>query len=316
VQSLTPKIWQRTEVAILVACILMSLVLMILPGAWKQAIGRAVVGTVFYPLEKPLTQLRSLVASHRENRELRRELAELKMENAALRESGRENLEMRQLLGLKQRWQWRYVAAELVARDPGIFVSNVLIDKGRRDSLQKGQVAISTMGLVGLVDWADDGSAAVKTVFHPEVKVSALDLRSRVLGILRFQAERGLILDRVPIRSDVLPGDSLITSGYGGLFPPGLMLGVVDEVRPDSLRLHMNIKVKPALDLNRLSQLFVITGGQPPPLPGLFAGPADTAGPKIRTPRLGPIKPSLSIRPAQPRIVEPISPTSPPGEEP
>lgn len=314
-QSLTPRLWQRTEVAVLVACILLSLVLMILPGAWKEAIGKAVVGIGFYPLEKPFTQLRSLVTSHRENRELRRELVRLQLENAGLEDANRENCELRQLLGLKQRWQWRYVAAELVARDPGVFVPSILIDRGYQDSLKRGQVAISTMGLVGLVEWTADRSAAVKTVFHPEVKVSALDLRSRVLGIMRFQTGQGLILDRVPIRSDVLPGDSLLTSGYGGVFPPGLMLGTVDEVRPDSLKLHMNIRVKPSLDLDRLGQLFVITGGQPPPLPTLSTAAADTMSVKAKAQRLGPVKPSLSIRPAQPRIVEPISPISPSGED-
>jgi len=299
-QSLTRKVWQRTDVAVLAACLAFAAVLMVLPATWKGALGRSVVFTIFAPLEKPLAQLRSLVTSRRENLALRRELAGLGLENAALRQAAAENHELRELLGLRQRWQWTLVAAEVSARQPGILAPDLVIDKGTADGLAKGMVVISTMGLVGKISGVEENASAVQTIFHPEFRVSAIDMRCRVLGILRSQAGAGMVLDRVPLRSDIRTGDTLVSSGYGGVMPFSLLLGVVEKAEPDPVRLRMNAWVRPSLDLNRLSQVFVITGGSPPPLPVLAAPVADTLGEKPQRRRPSVIRPSLSIRPAQP----------------
>jgi rod shape-determining protein MreC len=167
-------------------------------------------------------------------------------------------------------------------------------------------VAIWPGGLVGRVSGVDGATATIQTVFHPDSRVSAIDLRSRVLGIYRCLPGKGAVLDLVPLRSDIAPGDTLVSSGYGGVFPFGLRLGRVGRVEPDARRLQLRVGVEPALDLNRLSQTLIITGGQSPPLPSLAVPlPADTASqkPRLRQPAL--MRPALKIRPPQPRIVTP-----------
>jgi cell shape-determining protein MreC len=82
--------------------------------------------------------------------------------------------------------------------------------------------------------------------------------------------------------------------------PFGLMLGTVESAEPDPIRLRVDARVKPNLDLNRLSQVFVVTGGTPPPLLGLFSPPADTSTNRPKPKRPAVIKPTLTIRPALP----------------
>ncbi len=299
-QSLTRRLWQRTDVAVLAACLVSAAVLMLLPLSVKEAVGRAVVATVFAPLEKPLAQLRSLIQSRQENLELRRSLASVSLEIASLKQAAAENAQLREMLGLRERWQWSLEAAEVSSRQPGIFAPDLVIDKGAAEGLAKGMVAVSTMGLVGRLSGIDDRSSVVQSIFHPDFRVSALDLRSRVLGVMRYQPGSGMVLDRVPLQSDIKAGDTLVSSGYGGVMPYGLMLGTVESARANPLRLRLDVKVTPSLDLNRLSQLFVVTGGGPIPLPTLSTAAADTLESKPRARRPAVVRPFLSIRPAQP----------------
>lgn len=295
-RSLTRKVWQRTDVAVLAACLTAGAVLLALPASWKEALGRSVVATVFAPLEKPLAQLRSLAASRTENKALRQELSWVSLENASLRQAAAENSALRELLVLKGRWQWSLAAAEVSARQPGIFAPDLVVDKGTADGLRPGMVVISTMGLVGRLSGAEGRASFVQTVFHPDLRVSAIDTRSRVLGIIKHQVGKGMVMDRVPLHSDVRPGDTLVSSGYGGVMPYGLMLGTVEAARPDPLKLRVDVGVRPSLDLNRLSQVLVITGGAPPPLPSLAA--PDTLAPKPRPKRSAAAAPRPDSLPA------------------
>lgn len=316
--SLTRKAWQRTDIAVLAACLLAAAVMLVLPASLKEAIGRGTVATVFAPLEKPLAQLRSLVASRAENRALRQELSRALLENSALRRAAAENEALRQSLGLRGRWSMTLAAAEVSARQPGIFAPDLVIDKGRPDGLAPGMAVISTMGLVGRLSGAEEGASFVRTVFHPDFRVSALDARSRVLGILRHRPGQGMELDRVPLHSDIRPGDTLVSSGYGGVLPYGLMLGTVEAASPNPLRLRVDVRVRPSLDLNLLSQVLVITGGRPPEPPPLSA--PDTLAPKPRPKRPASATPAPLAAPApadsaaQPADGRPPPPTE--GENP
>jgi rod shape-determining protein MreC len=260
---------KRSSVATFTAGLVFSAVLFVLPAGLKQWIGKSVVATVFAPLEWPLYQARSLLFSWRENRFLKDELAMLRLEKSFYQEAARENLSLQQALQLKKASSFTMLAARVSSREPGWLAPELLIDKGNADSVTAGMVAVSTMGLVGIVRETGQNSSNLQTIFSPESRVSAIDLRSRVLGIFKAQSGMNCVMDRVALRSDVKTGDTLVTSGYGGVFPYGLMLGVVQETRADKKKLVLDITVGPSLNLDRLDQVLLITGGQVPALPQL-----------------------------------------------
>jgi rod shape-determining protein MreC len=219
-----------------------------------------------------------------------------------LMEAARQNSGLRQALELKGLSLWNLTAAQIVGREPVLLSPDLLLDKGTADSLQPGMVVISTLGLVGLISSADEGESTVQTVFSPDSRVSAIDLRSRVLGIYKTQAGMNCLLDRVPLRADVARGDTIVSSGYGGIFPYGLMLGVVDQVGVDKRKLVLDVSVSPALDFNRINQVLVIRGGPNPALPLLTPVPApDTLAVKTKK-RNGLAQPRIIVRTPEFRI--------------
>lgn len=293
---------KRTEWASFGAAVIFSAVLMAMPLGVKLWLGQKVVGTVFAPLEWPLSRARSLLNSWKENSVLKDQLAGLSLERSALMEAARENAGLRQALGLKGLSLWNLSAAQITGREPVLLSPDLLIDKGTGDSLSPGMVVISTLGLVGLISGADEGQSTVQTVFSPDSRVSAIDLRSRVLGIFKTQAGNFCLFDRVPLRADVSIGDTIVSSGYGGVFPYGLMLGVVEEAGADKRKLVLDVKVRPALDLNRINQVMVIRGGPNPPLPLLALVPLpDTMASKTKR-RRSPAQPRIMIRAPEFRI--------------
>ncbi|GEM_PF-237341 len=267
--SFPVKIMRRHDVAVLAAFLLSSLALAALPGGFKRSMGNAVVRVFYAPLQLPLYQLRSLLIAWEENLELRRLLAEARLKNLSLNEARRENDRLRALLGQRGRREWALVPAQVTGREPALLAPELRIDRGGDGGLDTGMVAFTVDGLVGkITDIRPDG-ATVRTVFDPQSRVSAIVLRSRVLGVFRTVRGTKCILDRVPVRSDVRQGDTIVTSGYGWLFPFGLPLGVVEEVVSHSRSLTLQIAVRPALDADRIDHLFVIAGGATPQLPAL-----------------------------------------------
>lgn len=296
------KLMRRHDVALLAALLLSSLVLSALPSEWQQGLGGAVVRVFFAPLELPAFQLRSLLSSWRENESLRQELAESRLVNIRLTEAKRESDRLRSLLSLRDQVRWTVVAAQVAGREPALLTPDLLIDRGADDGLRPGMVAFAPDGVVGAVTAVQPGSATIRTVFDPQSRVSAIDLRSRVLGVFRTAGGTRCILDRVPVRSDVRAGDTIVSSGYGLLFPFGLPLGIITGVTTRKSSLTCLIEVDPLIDPNRLTHLFVITGGatglpaapEPAPVPGTGSAP-------IRRRRAEP-SPMLRMNTPAPRI--------------
>lgn len=274
------RLMRRGDIALLAALLLASLALSLLPADWQQGLGTGVVRVCFAPLELPAFQVRSLLASWRENQSLRDQLAAARLDAIRSTEARRENDRLRSLLALRDRGTWTVVAAQVAGREPALLTPDLLIDLGSDHGLRPGMIAFAPEGVVGTVTAVQSGSATVRTIFDPQSRVSAIDLRSRVLGVFRTTGGSRCILDRVPVRSDVRAGDTIVSSGYGQLFPFGLPLGVVSGVTTRTNSLTCLIDIDPVLDANRLTHLLVITGGgpgrpavlEPAPVPGVPPG--------------------------------------------
>jgi rod shape-determining protein MreC len=262
---------KRQDIALLVALMLTGLVLLLLPAGAKLSLGSFTVRVFFAPLELPLYQSRSLVTAWRENAELRDQLVRLRLENIALTSARRDNDQLRSLLALGDRAGWTLLSAQIIGREPALLTPDLIINRGSSSGLSRGMVAIAPQGLVGKITDVGAATATVRTVFDPQSRVSAIDLRSRVLGVFRSMRGSQCLFDMVPVRTDVRPGDTVVTSGYGQMFPFGLMLGIVDRVETNKRSLIYQITVRPALDINTLSYVSVVTGGAVPSLPSLAA---------------------------------------------
>lgn len=179
-----------------------------------------------------------------------------------LRYLEQENAELRRLLGLEARSRHRMIAAQVIDRSLGGWWQMARLDKGLADGLARDLPVVSAEGLVGRIVEASDHTSDVMFLVDPNAKVSARISRLDAFGIVHGQGVslRGDSLCRMDFivkEAAPQPGDEVITSGLGGVYPPGLLIGYVEKVYLDRSGLYQYADIVPAADLRMLGFVFV-----------------------------------------------------------
>jgi rod shape-determining protein MreC len=195
----------------------------------------------------------------RENQVLRELNLTLADEVNRLREARLENLRLRQLLGLKERGEFGFVAANVIGKNLQLLRNTVTLDAGERNGLRADMPVVTENGLAGKIVATSGRFAVAQILYNKDIRVSAKIERSRVDGIIRWEGGSALALQDVAKTLDILPGDVVITSEYSSFFPPGIRIGVVSSARGAEGSLFQSVEVRPAVDFSRLEEVFVIT---------------------------------------------------------
>ncbi len=116
---------------------------------------------------------------------------------------------------------------------------------------------VTADGLAGKVTTMSGDYAVVQLLLHKDVRVSARVERSRVTGIIRWTGGQFLQFANVPTSFDVRKGDAIITSEFSSIYPPGIRIGVVSGTRAVPGALFQAVDVAPAVDFDRLEEVFV-----------------------------------------------------------
>lgn len=195
---------------------------------------------------------------------LREENGALRAEQTAYSEILAENIRLRRLAGFKQGYtQFTLLGANVIARDYGSWTNTMVIDRGTDSGLTRYMPVIVPEGLVGFVSDVYLNSARVQLVTDPRTSVGAIVQRpaSRVGSLVKGSGNRPnmLTFGNLPREADVIKGDMLVTSGYGGVYPHGLLIGRVEQVEDDVTGTLKEAVALPAADLSRLEEVFVIT---------------------------------------------------------
>ena len=195
----------------------------------------------------------------RENHVLRELNLTLADEVNRLREARLENLRLRQLLGLKERGEFGFVAANIIGKNLQLLRNTVTLDAGERNGLRADMPIVTENGLAGKIVATSGRFAVAQILYNKDIRVSAKIERSRVDGIIRWEGGSALALQDVAKTLDVQAGDVVITSEYSSFFPPGIRIGVVSSARGAEGSLFQSVEVRPAVDFSRLEEVFVIT---------------------------------------------------------
>jgi rod shape-determining protein MreC len=206
-----------------------------------------------------------LVNAQKRNESLEKEVGYLRTKLTALQEVEAENGRLRRGMDLKSEVSPHLIAAHVVAHDISADYYGVRIDRGSEQGIAPGMGVISPSGLVGKVLRVASGYADVLTVRDPTSNVDVVIQRSRVRGILSGQSgELGCTIKYVDRQDDVRPEDVVVASGFGNVFPKGLLVGYVKSVSPDRNGVIQSVTVKSAVDIYRLEEVFIVV---PPPQP-------------------------------------------------
>lgn len=207
-----------------------------------------------------------LVGLEEENRRLRNENAVLNDQINQYREGFLEGVRLRKLLDIKGDVKHRAVAARVIDKERTSLFKTILIDKGTTDGLRVGLPVLADQGVVGRIIETAWHSSRVLLLIDDNSNVDALIQRSRAQGILQGAGSAGCNLKYISRVEDVRTGDVVLTSGLAGVFPKGLLLGVVSGASRKEGGLFQRIEVSPAVDFGKLEEvlaLVVDAGGKP-----------------------------------------------------
>ncbi len=198
-----------------------------------------------------------------ENKALKEEIDKLINERTEYVRLKTENEDLKKVLELKDQLDGIEMAgANVIAKDSGNLFNIFLIDKGAANGISYNMPVITSKGLVGKVYSSQPFSSKIISIIEDGSSVSAVVSKSRdlvvVKGDLKLGKEGLCKLVYIPNDLDLAQGDIIETSGIGGIYPKGIIIGTVKEVRTGESDLDRYAIIQPASDLKRLSQVVVL----------------------------------------------------------
>lgn len=198
-----------------------------------------------------------------ENEELREQIAALKQQLVDMDSYRLENEHLKDYLQIKGvNPEFELEAASVIGNDPLDSFGTFTIDKGSIHGIEADDVVISKDGLVGIVSQVNAISARVSTILDPSIQVGAVVSETGDVGIIKntvANAEDGCTLLTMLSRDTDAKADGfVVTSGNGGVFPKGIIIGTIDSLVLDSNGLSMNAVVKPCADIRHIKNVVVI----------------------------------------------------------
>ncbi|SFI42233.1 rod shape-determining protein MreC [Selenomonas ruminantium] len=223
-----------------------------------------------------------IVTVHEQNKMLRNEVEQLRVQNLEASEALAENERLRTLLGYRQMMtQFDMVGARVIGRDSATWSSVIIIDRGQKDGVNTDMTVVTEKGLVGHILEAGWNTSKVQLILDPRSSVGTIVQRaeSRVAGIVQGDLDNPTMpqMVNIPKNADVVEGDVIVTSGFGGTYPKGIVVGLVSSLQNDSGGLLKVGLLEPAVDFQKLEDVMVITESREAP-PEPIKPPAQTPG--------------------------------------
>jgi rod shape-determining protein MreC len=214
-------------------------------------------------VEGSITFLSDTKAIKKENVELKAQIDKLQDENRKLLRYEKENIDLRAALDLKDQFNnYDYVGGNIIAKDIGNWFNVFTIDRGNSDGITANSPVITSKGLVGSVNETLPFTSKVLSIIDVDSTVSAVISKSMdfvlVKGDLSLKNQGLCRMDIMSMGSDLEVGDTVETSGVGGIFPRGILIGRVKQVIQTNNELNRYAIIEPAVDFKRLQEVFVL----------------------------------------------------------
>ncbi len=207
-----------------------------------------------------------LVGLKDENLALKKTLIATKEENNKLKEDIELTRRLKKLLKFKKNSPLKTVAAAVLGKSAyglsGNWTRILVIDKGAKDGLKKDMPVMSPEGTLGRIIHAEPGTSTVLLLTDPRSNIDVIISRTRTKGVLEGgSGETGLTLKYIRELDDVKTGDRVITSGLSNIFPKGLVIVKVSRAERGSDNFFKYIELRPSVEINKIEEVMVVTGG-------------------------------------------------------
>ena len=213
-----------------------------------------------------ITEIKNL---KKENEEIKLKIQLLTAENASLVELKKENETLRAALNLGLEKDFKLTLVQVIGKD--ISQDSLLINKGSKHGLSEGLPVITEQkNLVGKISEVYENFSKVMLIFNKESSFDAKILApyrtessgagsaQEIYGVIKGKGNLKIFLDLVPQDKEIKQGDILVTSVLGGIFPKGLLVGEIREIKKSDLEPFQQAEISPFFDIGKLGNLFVI----------------------------------------------------------
>lgn len=236
---------------------LLALLIRQAPLPIKNSIVSSALTTIFYPAQRLISSIDDFYGKSAENELLKKENAELRIEVYKAKEGLQELIRLHELVRFDDKWDYPIITARVVGRNPGRFLTTVVINRGINHGLKEEMPVFSMRGLVGKTSKVEANHASVQLLVDPNLKLSVMGKRTRAVGFLESVNAYHLSV-LIPTSAGMKVGDTLITSGLGGIFPKGIEVGLVKKIHKADLEVVRYIEVVPFQEFSFLEEVFVM----------------------------------------------------------
>ena len=268
-----------------VAAIAVCLLLSLYAAGQRGTAGplSSVFGVVLTPLQKGVTSAAYFIsdklsyftrydALQEENEQLKEQVLELQQQLRDFDRYRQENESLREFAGvIETERPFEYEFAQVIARDPDNLFYTFTIDKGSVDGVKRYDAVTTPDGLAGVVTEVGLTYSKVTSILDELTPIGAVISRTRDMGLLESDADlrkEGLCrVNYLPSESSAAVGDIVETSGLGGMFPSGLVIGTVNEVLPEDHNISSYAVLTPAVDFSNIRYCMVIKAFEERQLP-------------------------------------------------
>lgn len=240
--------------------LILALSVVLIKGAYNvdQYISHFLISGAYTPFSLARNSVNDLFRGAEQARELREALVEASIRISQLEEHGRENSRLRSVLGFEPPVDYAIVPARVIAIDRYDLPSFAVIDRGESDSILVNMSVINQSGLVGRIVSVSSSTAIVQLLTDPLNRVAARVATSREMGIAKYVTSGRMILDNLPVQGTVNVSDTVVSSGLGGVYPSGLLIGQVISVERPENASFCEIELHSAVNFHSIEELFVL----------------------------------------------------------
>jgi rod shape-determining protein MreC len=265
--------FKRKNYFALGAVVLVTLAIFSLPPRATSRLKLA-VGSLFLPLfglantaqQLPVTAADAILSRReliRENESLRRENQQLQLLQLQTAAIARENGQLRSAIGWQQQKPWKLKLANVVLRDPANWWRTAQIDLGSRDGLRENLPVLTNDGLIGRVSSVGLTRSQIILIGDPNCRVSArVENPTQDIGVLLGAGGPGddslVSLSYLSSGANLKSGQLVVTSGQGGIFPPGIPIGQIVDAQQIEFGLYTQARVKLDANLGALDEVWVL----------------------------------------------------------
>ena len=166
-------------------------------------------------------------------------------------------LYLEKILEFKNKSKFELIAARVVGKEPTYWYQTIIVDRGKKDDILEGMIALAPGGVVGQVIHVGEHYSKILLANAPSSAIDALIQKNRTRGILKGVGEKGYVLNYVLKNAEVSVGDQIVTAGIGGVFPAGVPLGRVSKIHKKRRGMFQEIEVQPYIDFQKLEFVLI-----------------------------------------------------------